>query len=94
MDPKILFKEKEVVKVAVPTPEKDYGEYIEECLEEKYNEQVFNEACKHAFNNPVKSPLLDKIFPRPKSVEEMKGAILNLIEEKRNERRLKTQFPS
>lgn len=35
MDPKILFKEKEVVKVAVPTPEKDYGEYIEECLEEK-----------------------------------------------------------
>ena len=80
MDPKILLKEKEVVKVAVPTPEKDYGEYIEECLEEKYNEQVFNEACEHAFNNPV--DLLDKVLPRPKSVEEMKGAILNLIEEK------------
>jgi hypothetical protein len=83
MDPKILFKEKEVVKVAVPTPEKDYGEYIEECLEEKYNEQVFNEACEHAFNNPV--DLLDKVLPRPKSVEEMKGAILNLIEEKRSQ---------
>jgi len=83
MDPKILLKEKEVVKVAVPTPEKDYGEYIEECLEEKYNEQVFNEACEHAFNNPV--DLLDKVLPRPKSVEEMKGAILNLIEEKRSQ---------
>ena len=92
MNPKILLKEKEVVKVVVPTPEKDYGEYIEECLEEKYNEQIFDEACEHAFNNPVESPILDKVFPRPKSVEEMKGAILNLIE--RNERQLGTQTPS